>query len=119
MRAFGGLSGVWRGGSHPKWWQTPPGPGPRAIGRGPGYPIRSIFRDNPLQGRAVYIVTVKIFDWDLYVNQIFFCLFSFFLGHFRGGHFFGEIIKMAVDHGGGTPLNNLRPARLEIWPWGL
>ena len=43
MRTFGGLPGVWRGGSHPKRWQTSPGAAPQCMGRGSGYPIRSIF----------------------------------------------------------------------------
>ena len=69
MRTFGGLPGVWRGGSHPKRWQTPAGTVPRAIGRGPGYPIRSIFRDNPPNVRRAYTVTWEI-CWPLIGQNI-------------------------------------------------
>ena len=105
LRAKVGFSHTRSRGFHPSRRQTPPGTVPTGAGRGPGYPIRSIFRDNPLSCREAYIVTVKIFDWDLYVNKknILFLPFFFLSGPFQGGHFFGEIMKMAVDHGGGTP----------------
>ena len=52
-RTFGGLPGVWCGGSHPKRWQTSPDTVSAVIGRGSGYPIRRIFRDNPPNVRGV------------------------------------------------------------------
>ena len=68
-RAFGGSPGVWRGGSHPKRWQTSPDTVSRVIGRGSGYPIRSIFRDNPPNVRRVYIVTWEV-CWPLIGQNI-------------------------------------------------
>ena len=52
-----GLSHTRGQSSHPKRWQTPPGAAPAAIGRGPGYPIRSRIRDNPTNVPAAHIVT--------------------------------------------------------------
>jgi hypothetical protein len=68
-RTFGGLPGVWRGGSHPKRWQTSPDTVSRVIGRGSGYPIRSIFRDNPSNVRQAYTVTWEV-CWPLIGQNI-------------------------------------------------
>ena len=69
MRTFGGLPGVWRGGSHPKRWQTSPDTVSAVIGRGSGSPIRRIFRDNPPNVRRVYKVTWEV-CWPLIGQNI-------------------------------------------------
>jgi hypothetical protein len=53
MRAFGGLPGVWRGVFHPSCVQSPRGTVPAIGRRGSGYPIRSIYVDNPNKVRGV------------------------------------------------------------------
>ena len=68
-RTFGGSPGVWRGGSHPKRWQTSPDTVSAVIGRGSGSPIRRIFRDNPPNVRRAYKVTWEV-CWPLIGHNV-------------------------------------------------